>query len=99
MFFKNDENPRGKYCGEEVEVPVEKKARDGLMSGTRALDKTLPEPFETKYFADDNYRRQCKDSGGRCGFNTTSTKVFVCYCRDRPHLIKCEPENKAWNLR
>ncbi|KAK6276512.1 hypothetical protein POUND7_006221 [Theobroma cacao] len=68
------------------------------MSGTRALDKTLPEPFETKYFADDNYRRQCKDSGGRCGFNTTSTKVFVCYCRDRPHLIKCEPGGKGFSL-
>ncbi|XP_021291981.1 LEAF RUST 10 DISEASE-RESISTANCE LOCUS RECEPTOR-LIKE PROTEIN KINASE-like 1.2 isoform X3 [Herrania umbratica] len=91
VLFKNDENPRGHYCVKEVTVPVEKKARDELMGGTRTLNKTLLEPFETKYFAYDDYCRQCKLSGGRCGSRENLTSLFHCYCSDRPYLIKCEP--------
>ncbi|KAK6249686.1 hypothetical protein SCA6_003691 [Theobroma cacao] len=95
VFGNNDEY----HCrGKVVEVPVGKKARDELIRGTRALDKTLFEPFETRYFAFDDYCRPCKNSGGRCGSNKNLTKVFVCYCRDRPHLIKCEPGGKGFSL-
>ncbi|KAK6261363.1 hypothetical protein QUC31_007179 [Theobroma cacao] len=87
VFGNNDEY----HCrGKVVEVPVEKKARDELIRGTRALDKTLFEPFEMRYFAYDHYCRQCKNSGGRCGSNKTLTAVFLCYCRDHPYPIKCE---------
>ncbi|KAF8369535.1 hypothetical protein HHK36_032444 [Tetracentron sinense] len=30
----------------------------------------------------------CEESGGRCGFNTT-TYNFACFCPDRPHLKRC----------
>ncbi|CAL9064681.1 unnamed protein product [Musa banksii] len=32
---------------------------------------------------------ECSDSGGRCGFNDTTTK-FMCICPDRVHTRKCE---------
>ncbi|EOY21083.1 Kinase superfamily protein, putative [Theobroma cacao] len=95
VFGNNDEY----HCrGKVVEVPVEKKARDELIRGTRALDKTLFEPFEMRYFAFDDYCRQCKNSGGRCGSNKTLTAVFLCYCRDHPYPIKCERGGKGFSL-
>ncbi|XWS60926.1 hypothetical protein CRYUN_Cryun07bG0080400 [Craigia yunnanensis] len=89
MFFKND----GDKCGaEKVEIPVGSKALDELKRGITALNETLVQPFDMKYFAYDEYCRQCKDSGGRCGSNKDLPAAFVCYCPDRPHqLIKCEP--------
>ncbi|XP_065040240.1 LEAF RUST 10 DISEASE-RESISTANCE LOCUS RECEPTOR-LIKE PROTEIN KINASE-like 2.1 isoform X1 [Musa acuminata AAA Group] len=32
---------------------------------------------------------ECSDSGGRCGFNDTTTK-FMCICPDQVHTRKCE---------
>ncbi|XP_022739080.1 LEAF RUST 10 DISEASE-RESISTANCE LOCUS RECEPTOR-LIKE PROTEIN KINASE-like 1.2 isoform X2 [Durio zibethinus] len=87
MFFKNEENGRGR---EKVEVPVEKKAFDELMVGIASLNEALVQQFDMKYFAYDGYCKQCKESGGRCGSNEDSPVAFACYCRDGPHQIKCE---------
>ena len=87
MFFKND----GDTCGaEKVEIPVESKALDELKRGIAALNETLVQPFDMKYFGYDGYCRQCKQSGGRCGSNKDSPAIFACYCRDGPHQLKCE---------
>lgn len=32
----------------------------------------------------------CNSSGGFCGFDS-STHLFKCYCRDRPHAFHCTP--------
>ncbi|XVF12290.1 hypothetical protein REPUB_Repub08aG0103000 [Reevesia pubescens] len=86
VFFKNDENE----CeGEKVKIPVGKTAFDELMGGIAVLNETLVQPFDMKYFAYDDYCRQCKLSGGRCGSSKDSPTTFACYCRDRPHQLKC----------
>ncbi|XP_042000618.1 LEAF RUST 10 DISEASE-RESISTANCE LOCUS RECEPTOR-LIKE PROTEIN KINASE-like 1.2 isoform X2 [Salvia splendens] len=36
---------------------------------------------------------ECKESGGRCGFNETSFH-FRCFCPDRPHSRSCKPSNQ-----
>ncbi|XVE58806.1 hypothetical protein DITRI_Ditri04bG0198500 [Diplodiscus trichospermus] len=87
MFFKNDEE---KLSDEKVEIPVGRKAPDELKRGIAALNETLFRPFDMKYFAYEEYCRQCKQSGGRCGSKKDSPSVFACYCRDRPHQIKCK---------
>ncbi|XWS37634.1 hypothetical protein CRYUN_Cryun19dG0061600 [Craigia yunnanensis] len=96
MLFKSNENECG---GEKVQIPVEKKAFEELMRGIAALSETLVQPFDMKYFAYEEYCRECKDSGGRCGSNDTSPAIFACYCRDRPHQIKCKPGRNDFNLR
>ncbi|XVF53878.1 hypothetical protein PTKIN_Ptkin05aG0135000 [Pterospermum kingtungense] len=84
--------------GEKVEIPVGKKAFDELMNGFASLNETLLEPFDMKYFAYDDYCKQCKDSGGRCGSKQDSPLTFLCYCRDGPHQLKCKT-GKGFNLR
>ena len=87
MLIKSNENE----CGaEKIEIPVEKKAFEELMSGNAVLNETLVQPFDMKYFAYERYCRECKDSDGRCGSNKDSPAIFACYCRDRPHQLKCE---------
>ncbi|XVF09558.1 hypothetical protein REPUB_Repub07fG0104400 [Reevesia pubescens] len=96
VFFKIGENEcRG---AENVEIPVGNKAFDELMRGTADLNGTLFQPFDMKYFAYEVYCRQCKDSYGRCGSEKDSPTTFACYCRDRPHLLKCDYGKSGYNL-
>ncbi|MBA0799899.1 hypothetical protein Gohar_010382, partial [Gossypium harknessii] len=88
MFFKEDENE----CignSEQVEIPIGKKAFDDLIGGISTVNESLVQPFDIRYFAYDPYCKRCKDSGGRCGNNQTVTSAFVCYCRDKPRIHKC----------
>ncbi|XVF53880.1 hypothetical protein PTKIN_Ptkin05aG0135200 [Pterospermum kingtungense] len=88
-WFKSNEHE----CdadGEKVEIPAGKKAFDELMNGLASLNETLLEPFDMKYFAYDDYCKQCKDSGGRCGPKQDLPSKFLCYCHDRPHQLKCK---------
>ncbi|XP_022766010.1 LEAF RUST 10 DISEASE-RESISTANCE LOCUS RECEPTOR-LIKE PROTEIN KINASE-like 1.2 [Durio zibethinus] len=98
MLFKSNES---ECDGEKVEIPIGNKAFDEFMRGIAALNETLVQPFDIKYFAYDHYCRQCKHSGGRCGSNKTSPGTFVCYCRDRPYQLICkrsEPDRNDFNL-
>ncbi|KAK9045306.1 hypothetical protein V6N11_059192 [Hibiscus sabdariffa] len=85
VLVKDEENE----CGEKVEIPVGAKAFDDLMNGFPAVNETLLEPFYMKYFAYEQYCKQCKDSGGRCGSNQSIPAAFACYCPDGPHQIHC----------
>ncbi|TYI64060.1 hypothetical protein E1A91_D09G060600v1 [Gossypium mustelinum] len=97
MFFKEDENE----CignSEQVEIPIGKKAFDDLIGGISTVNESLVQPFDIRYVAYDPYCKHCKDSGGRCGYNQTETSAFVCYCRDKPHLFKCNQGRRGSNL-
>ncbi|KAK8483287.1 hypothetical protein V6N13_016978 [Hibiscus sabdariffa] len=82
VLVKDEEN----NCSEKVEIPVGAKASDDPFP---AVNETLLQPFYMKYFAYEQYCRQCKDSGGRCGSNESLPAAFACYCRDGPHQIHC----------
>ncbi|KAL4362737.1 hypothetical protein GQ457_04G012190 [Hibiscus cannabinus] len=94
VLAKDEEN----NCSEKVEIPVGAKAFYDLMNGFLAVHETLLEPFDMKYFAYEQYCRQCKDSGGRCGSNESLPAAFACYCRDGPHQIHCRHGNSSFNL-
>ncbi|KAK8525901.1 hypothetical protein V6N12_020388 [Hibiscus sabdariffa] len=85
VLVKDEEN----NCSEKVEIPVGAKASDDPFP---AVNETLLQPFYMKYFAYEQYCRQCKDSGGRCGSNESLPAAFACYCRDGPHQIHCHHE-------
>ncbi|MBA0614936.1 hypothetical protein Godav_015148, partial [Gossypium davidsonii] len=88
MFFKEDENE----CignSEQVEIPIGRKVFDDLIGEISTVNGSIVEPFDIRYFAYNNYCKQCEDSGERCGSNLIETSLFVCYCRDHPHILKC----------
>ncbi|TYI09288.1 hypothetical protein ES332_A09G062300v1 [Gossypium tomentosum] len=89
VLFKEDENDCDE-SSEKVEIPVGKKAFDNLMSGTSAVNESLIEPFDMRYFSYGVYCKLCRHSGGRCGSNESLHPVLLCYCRDRPHRLKCQ---------
>lgn len=38
----------------------------------------------------------CEKTGGKCGFNAEpEVYSFKCYCPDRDHALKCDPEDKS----
>ncbi|KAA3455763.1 LEAF RUST 10 DISEASE-RESISTANCE LOCUS RECEPTOR-LIKE PROTEIN KINASE-like 1.2 isoform X1 [Gossypium australe] len=83
---------------EQVEIPIGKKAFDDLIGGISTVNESLLEPFDIKYFAYDDYCKECEDSGGRCGYKQTETSLFACYCRDHPHTTKCHEGGSGSNL-
>ncbi|GMI75449.1 Leaf rust 10 disease-resistance locus receptor-like protein kinase-like 1.2 [Hibiscus trionum] len=96
VLVKDGQN--GCVGGEKVEIPVEAKPFHDLMKGITDANETILQPFHMKYFAYEGYCKQCKDSGGRCGSNTTSPSTFACYCPDRPHQIQCHHGKSSFNL-
>ncbi|XP_039031350.1 LEAF RUST 10 DISEASE-RESISTANCE LOCUS RECEPTOR-LIKE PROTEIN KINASE-like 2.1 [Hibiscus syriacus] len=76
---------------EKVEIPVGKQAFHDLINGITSVNESLLQPFNMRYFAYEEYCKLCKDSGGGCGSNeTVSSGGFVCYCRDHPHIFRCD---------
>ncbi|XP_039040517.1 LEAF RUST 10 DISEASE-RESISTANCE LOCUS RECEPTOR-LIKE PROTEIN KINASE-like 1.2 isoform X2 [Hibiscus syriacus] len=88
VLFEDEENGCDDN-GEKVVIPVGKEAFDDLINGTTAVNETLLQPFNMRYFAYEVYCKKCKDSGGSCGSNETVPAAFACYCRDHPRQIHC----------
>ncbi|KAL7240322.1 hypothetical protein ACSBR2_006053 [Camellia fascicularis] len=40
---------------------------------------------------------ECKASGGRCGFDASSYQ-FRCFCKDRPHRVRCKTRKSSVSL-
>ncbi|CAJ2630682.1 unnamed protein product [Trifolium pratense] len=72
---------------------VSKNCRDGVVhamveNGVKGeIEESLRNGFLLNWIAADC--RECYDSGGRCGFNS-SIYSFRCYCTDRVHAAKCD---------
>lgn len=74
-------------CSDSITVPINQGALQNLTS-TAALRDALVAGFPLQYEANNSICTECKQSGGRCGYNT-SFNSFVCYCSDRPYDSVC----------
>ncbi|KAL2561529.1 hypothetical protein AAZV13_20G087500 [Glycine max] len=86
-FYKEDKNISlvSKNCrGEVVDTIVE----DGIIEGgvEEALRKGLLLTWKAGNCS------ECHSSGGRCGFDSIMY-TFRCFCTDRVHSAKCDPDN------
>ncbi|KAK3036547.1 hypothetical protein RJ639_030988 [Escallonia herrerae] len=52
------------------------------------MEAALAAGFELQWAANNTRCTQCSESGGRCGYNTT-TLSFACYCSDQPYALTC----------
>ena len=83
----------GSRCESGVIIPkfpVLVRELKGLLNGSLHgdVEEVLREGFEVQWTADNAICKECVASGGRCGFNTTSSKS-CCFCRDKPYPNKC----------
>ncbi|CAH9111399.1 unnamed protein product [Cuscuta epithymum] len=76
------------HCTENVVAPVE-RWEDERSNDVVKYDKLLRRGFELQWRVSSC--SECKGSGGRCGFNST-TQMFKCFCPDRPHSSTCKPQ-------
>ncbi|GAA0172222.1 hypothetical protein LIER_41303 [Lithospermum erythrorhizon] len=65
-------------CFASVTVPV----KNTSFQGTADFGRLLGQGFEIRSKLDNSVCNECKHSGGRCGYNQTSTQ-FTCLCEDQ----------------
>ncbi|VVA39798.1 PREDICTED: LEAF RUST 10 DISEASE-RESISTANCE [Prunus dulcis] len=77
-------------CHTTVTARVSQSARENLaMNSTKDnLVAVLDSGFGLKWDASNNLCKQCNETGGQCGYNT-STAEFTCYCKDGPNPSNC----------
>ncbi|POO01882.1 Wall-associated receptor kinase, C-terminal [Trema orientale] len=83
-------------CRGVVRVPVFKTALENTMGGKVELKEALNQGFEVEYYYYSSRLwgcRSCEESGGSCGFNTTTQK-FLCFCRDHQEGGVCFTNNQ-----
>ncbi|CAF1926583.1 BnaC05g50070D [Brassica napus] len=73
------------------EIPVLKSTKNALHDFETTLMEALQGGFELRYIIDDQVCRDCTNSTGVCGSDSTSGK-FRCLCPDRPHKSSCKDE-------
>ncbi|KAL3501765.1 hypothetical protein ACH5RR_036214 [Cinchona calisaya] len=91
-MFADDENLSVvlKECERNVLAPVEVNEGE-IDNGIRYYEEVLSRGFVFNWTASDC--SECCESGGRCGFNSTSYE-FLCFCPDRPHRVSCKSRKK-----
>nr|TKS00425.1 putative receptor-like protein kinase [Populus alba] len=62
------------------------------------LTNALHQGFWLQWTANDSLCNKCKFSGGRCGYNTDTSK-FTCYCQDQPYATTCKKESYRWEYK
>ncbi|XP_059670733.1 LEAF RUST 10 DISEASE-RESISTANCE LOCUS RECEPTOR-LIKE PROTEIN KINASE-like 2.7 [Cornus florida] len=78
-------------CATSVIVRVNQSAAAALANVTPSITigAALNGGFGLQWSANDTYCSECVDSGGRCGYNS-STSSFACFCSDQPYEFKCD---------
>ncbi|KAL7240374.1 hypothetical protein ACSBR2_006093 [Camellia fascicularis] len=69
-------------CKTQVLAPVELNGYDGIADYMDVLRRG----FVLQWKA--NNCSECEASGGRCRFDASSYQ-FLCFCKDRPHRVRC----------
>ena len=90
-FFVLDEKSEDeveKDCGLEVYVPVLKTEVLRLLNGSSTILGVLNKGFEVKWMIDTRNCKECLDSGGRCGYNSTLDEP-VCFCPNGAYSTNC----------
>ncbi|KAL6286679.1 hypothetical protein ACE6H2_011069 [Prunus campanulata] len=82
-------------CNTTVTTRVSQSAGVNLaMNSTKDnLVAVLDSGFGLKWDASNNLCKQCDETGGQCGYNTSTTE-FTCYCKDGPNPSNCAGKKK-----
>ncbi|KAL8132619.1 hypothetical protein AgCh_008195 [Apium graveolens] len=84
-------------CSQTILVPINGTSVQSLTTPT-STEEDLKEVFKAgfglNWDANDDDCNACARSGGRCGFNS-STSSLACYCIDRPYPSLCNSNTKA----
>ncbi|KAI6670543.1 hypothetical protein NL676_005428 [Syzygium grande] len=76
-------------CHASVTIPVLPTASEILMENkTSSLGEVIREGFKVQWVVDHTACTVCRSSGGRCGYNTSFFHP-ICFCPDRPYLLRC----------
>lgn len=81
------EIPAEAVCNRSITVPINQGWVGDLRSPS-ALQEALKEGFGLQWEANNANCEECRQSGGRCGYNSLSNS-FVCFCPDWPHDLTC----------
>ncbi|XP_061947823.1 LEAF RUST 10 DISEASE-RESISTANCE LOCUS RECEPTOR-LIKE PROTEIN KINASE-like 2.1 [Populus nigra] len=78
-------------CKDSIKVPVRESAFQQILSAPTAAQLLggLNQGFGLKWNASHNFCDTCQSSGGKCGYNQ-STTAFTCYCKDQPQQFSCQ---------
>ncbi|PQQ16570.1 LEAF RUST 10 DISEASE-RESISTANCE LOCUS RECEPTOR-LIKE PROTEIN KINASE-like 2.1 [Prunus yedoensis var. nudiflora] len=76
------------FCKHGVNVPVFSTAAVPLEANPTTVQDAVDEGFELGLEIDNVQCKNCVDSGGTCGFNTT-TVGFSCFCLDQAYATVC----------
>ncbi|XP_074371081.1 LEAF RUST 10 DISEASE-RESISTANCE LOCUS RECEPTOR-LIKE PROTEIN KINASE-like 2.1 isoform X2 [Apium graveolens] len=84
-------------CSQTILVPINGTSVQSLTTPT-STEEDLKEVFKAgfglNWDANDDDCNACARSGGRCGFNS-STSSLACYCIDRPYPSLCNSNTKG----
>ncbi|PON78671.1 GPCR kinase [Parasponia andersonii] len=103
-FYENDRDGlanASRTCGTERVVAKAAAAeevgyRDGSsVNGGAVMREVLRRGFMLNWIASNCSR--CESTKGRCGFDWDS-RLFQCYCPDRPHAARCDMPGKSGAL-
>lgn len=71
----------GIRCNSTVLVPMHQKAADGLATGRLSFGEAVADGFSVSWTAGRGWCSDCVNSGGLCGFNSSSPTInSTCYC-------------------
>ncbi|PQQ12727.1 LEAF RUST 10 DISEASE-RESISTANCE LOCUS RECEPTOR-LIKE PROTEIN KINASE-like 1.3 isoform X1 [Prunus yedoensis var. nudiflora] len=77
-------------CNTTITTRVSQSASVNLtMNSTKDnLVANLDSGFGLTWDASINLCKRCNETGGQCGYNTSTTE-FTCYCKDGPNPSNC----------
>ncbi|KAK1359612.1 hypothetical protein POM88_044086 [Heracleum sosnowskyi] len=85
-------------CRKNISVPINRTSAQLLTATTSSehdLREVLKGGFGLTWEANDTNCNLCAQSGGRCGYNS-STSSFACFCSDRPYQYFCNATDSGF---
>jgi hypothetical protein len=78
-------------CKDSIKVTVRESTFQQSLSvpNVTQLLEGLNQGFGLEWNASNNFCDTCQSSGGKCGYNQTTT-AFTCYCKDQPQQFSCQ---------
>ncbi|KAL9247414.1 hypothetical protein vseg_020849 [Gypsophila vaccaria] len=96
-FIATDEKWKAELrsiCEIEIDIPVYKTQVSDLANGIINIDDVVTKGFELEWVIDDGQCENCYGSGGRCGYNHTSSQP-ICFCPEGKSNGSCAQSNAA----
>lgn len=83
IYFSLDHGNKGDthgLCKSMSEIPVDQDTADKLINEEIGPDQAVHQGFYVKWTAGVDWCRDCKNSGGYCGSNSTKADGHICIC-------------------